>query len=202
VLQLGMACGLRPSEMRNSDMSCFREASFRTKYSKFAECGRTIELPPIGEKIRAVLAERCPIGQSFEFVKGSLLLALRRMVADDPDHLPRIDLYVLRHWAATRHWRNGVSSAWLMQWLHHACWTTTKGYLAVAGAVRWRPRPEVKDKEDVWLPRSALEAPEVQEAGFLGKFIARKRRMDYVAEVRRRPDLEEEDMPTSEEEDL
>jgi len=129
-------------------------------------------------------------------VKRSLLLALRRMVAEDPDPLPRIDLYILRHWAATRHWLNGVSSAWLMQWLHHANWATMKNYLAAAGAVCWSSRADINNKEDQWL----WWPLKCRRQDSWASTVQRKRRADYISEVWPRPDLEEEeDMPKSEE---
>jgi len=47
VLMLGLAQGLRPVELKNSSVSCLKGDVSRTKYSKFAEHGRSIDAAPV-----------------------------------------------------------------------------------------------------------------------------------------------------------
>jgi len=134
-------------------------------------------VPPMALKCRDELRKFVRVDECFEVVDGSLLGALRRLVADDPDHLPRLGLKVLRAWSCTNLWEKGVSSSWLMMHMHHTRWSVTKGYLATKGLPKWRDRPLIEVGCE-WVPRSAFRAGVVSEPSMLGRVIAKRRRDD------------------------
>jgi len=181
VLVLGLSLALRPGEVQAGTLSGFKDRGvFRAVFSKWAEVGSDVELCGWAEEAKVKLAQWAVGDEWFYPVKGSLLTAFKVMVTDDPEKLPNLKLKMLRRWGCSNLWALGVSSAWLMAFMHHVHWETTKGYIVSPSLVKWRDAPEVVDGGSKWLPPSALSAPVVQQGGGLGRFVNSQRRRDYI----------------------
>ena len=161
-------------------------------------------MQPVVEELVTKVEKLVGPREPWQRKEGELLAAFRRMIATDPDKLPVMELYSIRVFAATRLWKWGVSSAWLMSFMHHLDWRTTRKYLAVEGPVKWREEPRLVCTEDElrWVHVAARTAPLVQEPSALRRWIWKSRRKDYLKAVEVAADLELGDLPTTEEEDL
>ena len=199
VVSLGMAVGARASEMVSSCLEGYDPARqvFRTKWSKFAELGRDIDAAPmVGECVEKLKQFVSP-GQPFYGSREELLADFRAMMAVDPGKIPPISLMVVRRWTCTHLWSLGVSSSWLMQFMHHTSWMCTKRYIMAGGVPKWRDKPDLVEHGTRWLPRSAGQAPVVSHPGKLAVEVARKRKRDYIQVVEKAKDLGDSDMPTT-----
>ncbi len=171
--------------MAASSRDCWRAGDevFRTKYSKYAELGRNIDCAPIVSECVGKLSAFVGCGMPFYESREPLLREFRCMLARDPGHVPQVSLRAVRRWCCSNLWALGVSSAWLMGFMHHTRWATTKGYVVSDKVPRWRDCPCISDVGSKWLAKSALCAKSVSAPSGLGVVLSSQRRLDYIQAV-------------------
>ena len=186
VLRFLGCTGLRPSELAKLGPKGCHKSKVRTMPTKFAPEGRFVPLSPLAREALSPLLASPHSDTSLipptQACLKKLQEELRRSMTSDPECLPPVSLYALRHLFATQLYIKGCSSAFIMDCMRHKSWKTTSLYIHVSELkVVWRCSFE-GDPSDPFLPEGAATAPYLQEPGMTNAWISKKRKFQELDE--------------------